>query len=82
MKNFVTGDYTRMITMGKISNVRDMGGYMTSYGVRTNQGLIYRGGEIAPKAFSDGGNSHSANWTGKDEEAGQAVQEEVMNIGL
>lgn len=82
MKNFVTGDYTRMITMGKISNVRDMGGYMTSYGVRTNQGLIYRGGEIAPKAFSDGGNSHSANWTGKDEEAGQAVQEEIMNIGL
>ena len=82
MKNFVTGDYTRMITMGKISNVRDMGGYMTSYGVRTNQGLIYRGGEIAPKAFNDGGNSHSANWTGADEEAGQKVQEEVMNIGL
>ena len=82
MKNFVTGDYTRMITMGDISNVRDMGGYMTSYGVRTNQGLIYRGGEIAPKAFSDGGNQHSANWTGDNEIAGQAVQEDVMNIGL
>ena len=78
MKNFVTGDYTRMITMGKISNVRDMGGYMTSYGVRTNQGLIYRGGEMAVKAFSDGGNSHSANWS----DEAQKVQEEVMQIGL
>ena len=82
MKDFVTGDYSRMITMGKISNVRDMGGHTTSYGVQTNQGLIFRGGEIAPKAFSDGGNSHSANWTGKDAEAGQKVQEEVLNIGL
>ncbi len=78
MKNFVTGDYTRMITMGDISNVRDMGGYMTSYGVPVNQGLIYRGGEMAPAAFTDGGNRHSANWT----EAAQKVQEEVMNIGL
>ena len=78
MKNFVTGDYTRMITMGDISNVRDMGGYMTSYGVRTNQGLIYRGGEMAVAAFSDGGNRHSANWT----DAAQEVQKDVLNIGL
>ena len=82
MNDFVTGDYSRMITMGKISNVRDIGGHTTSYGVTTNQGLIYRGGEIAPKAFTDGGNSHSANWTGKDAEAGQKVQEEILNIGL
>ena len=82
MKDFVTGDYSRMITMGKISNVRDMGGHTTSYGVQTNQGLIFRGGEIAPKAFNDSGNQHSANWTGKDAEAGQKVQEEVLNIGL
>ena len=82
MGDFVTGDYSRMITMGKISNVRDMVGHTTSYGVQTNQGLIYRGGEIAPKAFNDGGNSHSANWTGKDAEAGQQVQKEVLNIGL
>ena len=78
MKNFVTGDYPRMITMGDISNVRDIGGYQTSYGVPTNQGLIYRGGEMAVKAFSDGGNQHSKNWT----DAAQAVQEDVMNIGL
>ena len=78
MKNFVTEDYTRMITMGDISNVRDMGGYMTSYGVPTNQGLIYRGGEMAPKAFNDGGNSHSKNWT----DAAQEVQKDVMKIGL
>ena len=78
MKNFVSGDYHRMITMGNISNVRDIGGNMTSYGVRTNQGLIYRGGEMAVSAFTDGGNSHSANWS----DAAQKVQKEVMNIGL
>ena len=82
MKNFLTGDYPRMITMGKISNVRDIGGYDTSYGVKTNQGLIFRGGEIAPKNFNDNGNQHNANWTGADAEAGQQVQEDVMNIGL
>ena len=78
MKNFVSGDYHRMITMGNISNVRDMGGNMTSYGVRTNQGLIFRGGEINETGFTDGGNSHSANWN----DAGKKVQKEVMNIGL
>ena len=78
MKNFVTADYTRMITMGNISNVRDMGGYMTSYGVRINQGLIYRGGEMAVEAFTDGTNRHSANWS----DAAQQVQKDVLNIGL
>lgn len=78
MKNFVSGDYHRMITMGNISNVRDIGGNMTSYGVRTNQGLIYRGGEMAVSAFADGSNQHSANWS----DAAQKVQKEVMNIGL
>ena len=78
MTSFVTADYPRMITMGNISNVRDMGGYMTSYGKRINQGLIYRGGEMAVKAFTDGANRHSANWS----DAAQQVQEEVLNIGL
>ena len=78
MKNFVTGDYTRMITMGNISNVRDMGGYQSSYGCMINQGLIYRGGEMAVSAFSDGGNQHSANWS----DAAQAVQTSTLNIGL
>lgn len=78
MKNFVTEDYTRMITMGKISNVRDMGGNMTSYGIRTKQGLIYRGGEMAPTDFNDGGNRHTANWS----DAAQEVQKSTMKIGL
>ena len=69
---FVTGDYPRTITMGNIKNVRDLGGYMTSYGVRTTQGLIYRGYYIDDKS---GG--HGANYT---QEAGQ-VHEEVMKIG-
>lgn len=78
MKNFVTADYPRMITMGDISNVRDMGGYQSSYGGTLNQGLIYRGGEMAVEAFTDGSNRHSKNWT----DAAQVVQKEVLNIGL
>ena len=69
---FTTGDYPRTITMGGINNVRDLGGYMTSYGVRTTQGLIYRGYYIDDKS---GG--HGKNYT---DEAGR-VHEEVMKIG-
>ena len=69
---FTTGDYPRTITMGGIKNVRDIGGYMTSYGVRTTQGMIYRGYYIDDKS---GG--HGANYTA---EAGK-VHEEVMKIG-
>ena len=69
---FTTGDYPRTITMGNIKNVRDIGGYMTSYGVRTTQGLIYRGYYIDDKS---GG--HGANYTA---EAGK-VHEEVLKIG-
>lgn len=69
---FTTGDYPRTITMGGIRNVRDLGGYVTSYGVRTNQGLIYRGYYIDDK---NGG--HGANWS----TAADQVQKEVMQIG-
>ena len=69
---FTTGDYPRTITMGDIKNVRDLGGYMTSYGVRTTQGMIYRGYYIDDKS---GG--HGKNYT---DEAGK-VHEEVMKIG-
>ena len=69
---FTTGDYPRTITMGNINNVRDLGGYMTSYGVRTTQGLIYRGYYI-----EDQNGGHGINYT---EEAGK-VHEEVMKIG-
>ncbi len=70
---FTTGDYPRTITMGGVHNVRDIGGYVTSYGVRTNQGLIYRGYYIDDKS---GG--HGVNYS--DEV--QRVQEEVMQIGF
>ena len=69
---FTTGDYPRTITMGDIKNVRDIGGYMTSYGIRTTQGLIYRGYYIDDKSGGHGVNYNSA--------AGQ-VQDEVMKIG-
>ena len=69
---FDTADYPRTMSMGDIPNVRDIGGYMTSYGVRTNQGLIYRGFEIEDK---EGG--HGVKYNAKCE----AVHQEVMKIG-
>ena len=53
---FTTGDYPRTITMGGVHNVRDIGGFMTSYGVRTNQGLMYRGYYIDDKSGGHGVN--------------------------
>ena len=82
MKNFVTGDYTRMISMGSVGNIRDMGGYQSSYGGMINQGLIYRGSEINQEAFSDGSSSHSKNFDVSENSAEQMVQKEVLNIGL
>ena len=69
---FTTGDYPRTITMGGVHNVRDIGGFMTSYGVRTRQGLMYRGYYIDDKS---GG--HGVNYSAEV----QKVQEEVMQIG-
>ena len=69
---FTTGDYTRTITFGDIKNVRDLGGYETSYGVRLNQGLMFRGYYIDDKS---GG--HGKNYT----KAAGKVQEEVLKIG-
>ncbi|MCQ2087901.1 MAG: tyrosine-protein phosphatase [Bacilli bacterium] len=69
---FTTGDYPRIITMGGIKNVRDIGGYETSYGIRTTQGLIYRGYYIEDK---NGG--HGINF----DDAAANVQNEVMKIG-
>ena len=70
---FKTGDYPRTISMGGIGNVRDVGGYPTSYGVRTKQGLIYRGMEIIDVSIS----GHSVNYKAEVEEANQ----KYMNIG-
>ena len=82
MKNFVTGDYTRMISMGSVGNIRDMGGYQSSYGGMINQGLIYRGSEINQEAFTADGSSHSKNFNVDENSAEQKVQKEVLNIGL
>ena len=71
---FETGDYPRTISFGGIKNVRDIGGFMTSYGVRTNQGLMYRG------YYIDDGNpsSHGKNYNDET----QRVQEEVMKVSV
>lgn len=67
-QKFETADYVRKMNFDHagalnetIYNVRDLGGYMTSFGVRTNQGLIYRGSEINGEDFTDGGNRHKKN---------------------
>ena len=70
---FHTDDYPRTINADKIYNFRDLGGYMTSYGIRTNQGLVYRGSEINSKSFGQ----HNANVT----QTLLDVQNEVLNIG-
>lgn len=38
----------RVMKIDGIYNTRDLGGYMTDGGVRTKQGLIYRGGSLRP----------------------------------
>ena len=70
---FKTGDYPRTITMGGVHNVRDCGGFVTSYGVRTTQGLIYRGYYIDDKS-----NGHGKNYDSEVEK----VHQEVMKIGV
>ena len=70
---FTTGDYPRTITMGGVHNVRDCGGFVSSYGVRTTQGLIYRGYYIDDKS-----NGHGKNYDAEVER----VHQEVMKIGI
>lgn len=67
-QKFTTADYVRKINWKHagalketIYNVRDLGGYMTSFGVRTNQGLIYRGSEINGADFTADGQQHKRN---------------------
>ena len=77
MGTFETADYTRVMTMGDVNNVRDLGGYMTSYGVRTRQGLIFRGYEINEGQFSHSG-THQKTYS----DAVQLVAERDMNLAL
>ena len=77
MGNFETADYTRVMTMGAVNNVRDLGGYMTSYGVRTRQGLIFRGYEINEGQFSHSG-THQKTYS----EEVQLVAERDMKLAL
>ncbi len=54
----VTAEYTftttdlgpRVMTVDGVYNVRDIGGYATSFGKTTLQGLLYRGGALSPSA--------------------------------
>lgn len=86
MKNFVTGDYTRMISLGSlgngVSNIRDMGGYQSSYGCMIRQGLIFRGGEVNQEPLTADGQTRGANYDQTENSVDQKNEKEIMNIGL
>ena len=44
--HFFTEGHLRMIKVNSVSNVRDLGGWLTADGQRVRYGLIYRGGEM------------------------------------
>ena len=72
---FTTGDYPRWIDARPLYNVRDQGGYMTSYGKRIKQGLIYRGGEVATREWGNGNpDKHIITYT---EESKRAFREDM-----
>ncbi len=53
---FTTSDVCpRNLYVDGVTNVRDMGGYMTSYGRRIRQGLLYRGARLNKSDVNDDG---------------------------
>ena len=71
---FTTADYPRWMSARPVYNVRDNGGYMTISGQRVKQGLVFRGGEITTKSWSEHLKTYSA--------ASKKVFREDMNIGI
>ena len=49
---FKTADTPRILSIEGAANVRDVGGWNTSYGVKVKQGLLYRGSELDGAVFS------------------------------
>ena len=78
VNSFTTGDYPRWISAQPLFNVRDNGGYMTSFGKRIKQGLVFRGGEITTKEFSRSGEKHIQTVS----EASKEIFRNVMKIGV
>ena len=54
--SFTTKETSRMIYTSLTYNIRDIGGKMTKSGKRVKQGLIYRGQELVPEAYTDSSN--------------------------
>jgi protein tyrosine/serine phosphatase len=62
VNSFATEDTVRFINAGKVINVRDLGGRMTSSGKRVKQGIIYRGAEMNIQTYTDqNGSQHTLN---------------------
>ncbi|MCQ2288163.1 MAG: tyrosine-protein phosphatase [Muribaculaceae bacterium] len=51
--HFITTGQVRMMRVGGMSNVRDFGGWNTSFGVKTNYGRIFRGNH--PRGITETG---------------------------
>ena len=75
---YTTDDTSRFIYTNKLSNVRDIGGKMTSSGKRIKQGLVYRGPELNIEEYDDSRSSH--HYINVDE-ATRAVLVDELGIG-
>lgn len=58
--SFFVSDYPRVIPLGYLTNVRDIGGRVTKSGKVVKQGLLFRGPELT-KAFYEDGYQHKHN---------------------
>lgn len=81
---FETEAYTRTINLNggpdipeNVRNVRDLGGYMTVFGHRVAQGLVYRGGELNIEEYKEGTTTHKKNV----DDVVLAKQRDYLNIG-
>lgn len=71
---FKTMDYgPRNLYVEGVTNVRDVGGWMTSSGKRTQQGLLFRGGRL--------NNSYPSGWVKDGDDTGYKYEKEITENG-
>lgn len=72
--SFKTMDYgPRNLYVDGVTNVRDVGGWMTSKGVRTKQGNLFRGGRL--------NNSYPDGWVKGGDDTGYSYEKEITEEG-
>ncbi|MBE6142591.1 MAG: hypothetical protein E7177_01195 [Erysipelotrichaceae bacterium] len=72
--SFKTMDYgPRNLYVDGVTNVRDVGGWMTSEGSRTQQGILFRGGRL--------NNSYPTGWEKGGDDTGYTYEKEITEDG-